>query len=189
MTKNEQIFIDYDSGKISLDEALGAIKKLPKVWSRKEWKEKRKKLIKENCEYCNRSGRMVLNHKWHPREAGDIRREYVKDNIKFKEDDFYSWFWSFYEKAKKINPIKWKKSANSVSHVRTEYLLYELRKRFLNTHDFKTKFKNQNRDIMEDYVFRESYKDFQRYMSMTDTHTLCHSCAAKYDYHHWGHKQ
>lgn len=44
-------------------------------WHTKEWKVNRDKLIKDCCEQCGSSETPTLQHTWHPRDYGSIKRE------------------------------------------------------------------------------------------------------------------
>src|SRR5258707_15464464 len=59
---------------IDYSDALEEIKKFPKAWHTKEWKEKREKIIKSQCEQCGSTeGVMVAQHLTHPPEFKTIR--------------------------------------------------------------------------------------------------------------------
>lgn len=46
-----------------------------KSWHTKEWKKKRDKLIKDSCEQCGSKEVLTLQHTYHPREYGIIKKE------------------------------------------------------------------------------------------------------------------
>ncbi|MBW1613964.1 MAG: hypothetical protein JRJ57_08340 [Deltaproteobacteria bacterium] len=57
--------------KIKYSEAWKIIKSNPKPWQRTEWKETRKKIIKDYCEVCgSKEGPMVLQHNSHQQNFG-----------------------------------------------------------------------------------------------------------------------
>ena len=60
--KHKKIYKEYHEGKISQEEAWEKLKKLPKPWTTKEWKERRKEVIKESCEYCGSDSDLVIQH-------------------------------------------------------------------------------------------------------------------------------
>jgi transposase-like protein len=56
--------------------AFEQIKKFPKPWHTKDWKTKRDKIIKSECEQCqSKDGVMVAQHLTHPLEFKTIRNE------------------------------------------------------------------------------------------------------------------
>jgi hypothetical protein len=64
---------------IDYSEAFEQIKKFPKAWHKKEWSEKREKIIKNYCEQCKSTeGTMVAQHLSHPPEFSTIRNELFK---------------------------------------------------------------------------------------------------------------
>ena len=46
-----------------------------KSWHTEEWKEKRAELLKESCEQCGSKEILTLQHTWHSRDYGTIKRE------------------------------------------------------------------------------------------------------------------
>ncbi len=168
---SDSIYNKYIAGKITIKTVWARLKKLPKSWTTKEWKDKRALIIKNECEKCGCTGIMVLNHYWHPPKANQIKKAYIRRNLTFKIEDF----------------LKWERMA-----IRTKAWPYILKegviKRFLNSFYIKDKYYKENQAEVDDYVYRECYKNHKRYMSLEDTETLCRSCAAKFDYSKWGNK-
>ncbi len=167
-TKNDIIYINYISGKITLKTAWAMIKKLPKPWHTKEWKDKRSAIIKDKCEKCNKGGIMVINHYWHPPSSYQIKMEYIKRNLTFDQSSFLKW-------------ESMAKKTKAWPHI----LKDGVQKRFLSSIYIKDIYYKKNKNKIEDHVFKQSYKNHKKYMSMEDTETLCKSCASKYDYHVW----
>ena len=94
--KRLKIKKDLINDKISYSEAFNLLKALPKLWHTKEWNEKRKKLIKDNCEQCGigkEDSPMYIQHLVHPPKFSNIRnalfaqkfKRYIENNnIDFK---------------------------------------------------------------------------------------------------------
>ncbi|MCL2861411.1 MAG: hypothetical protein FWE22_03270 [Firmicutes bacterium] len=67
-----------------------------KSWHTKDWKERRAKIIKDECEICASKKVLTLQHKSHPRKLSDHTREtttdlarnYVDTNPTITQDDF-----------------------------------------------------------------------------------------------------
>jgi len=57
--------------------AYEQIKKLPKPWSRSEWKQKRAKLIKTECETCGSSKKLTLQHTKQPTKFREFRKRFI----------------------------------------------------------------------------------------------------------------
>lgn len=75
------------SGEIGLESAQAQywkdFKKGQKSWETKDWKERRSKIIKDKCEICSSKNTLTLQHRSHPKEYSEYRREitraYAKD--------------------------------------------------------------------------------------------------------------
>ena len=82
--KHKEIYKEYHEGKISLEEAWEKLKKLPKPWTTKEWKERRKEVIKESCEYCGSDSDLVIQHppiKDKSKLVRHVAEEYLKSKL------------------------------------------------------------------------------------------------------------
>ena len=73
--KHKEIYKEYHEGKISLEEAWEKLKKLPKPWTTKEWKERKEEVIKESCEYCGSDSDLVIQHPPFKDKSKIIRQE------------------------------------------------------------------------------------------------------------------
>src|SRR5690606_1451849 len=73
------------------------IDKNKRSWHTKDWKERRKSIIKDYCEICNSRESLTLQHQFHPQnfyqqknaEINSHRHEWEKIDI--NKDDFYEY--------------------------------------------------------------------------------------------------
>lgn len=59
-----------------------------KSWHTKEWKEKRKSILKEECEQCGGKENLLIQHLWHPMSYSDVR-DVIKNKyrVKWREEN------------------------------------------------------------------------------------------------------
>ncbi|WP_282125619.1 hypothetical protein [Marinifilum flexuosum] len=60
--KHREIYKEYKEGFITLDEAWIKLKELPKPWTSKEWKNKRKEILKDSCQKCGETNNLIIQH-------------------------------------------------------------------------------------------------------------------------------
>jgi len=80
------------SGKISSDRAKEIYwdnyEEGKKSWHTEDWKERRKEIIKNECEICGSKETLTLQHLSHPKKYNDYEREVTrKYNVLFKESN------------------------------------------------------------------------------------------------------
>lgn len=92
---------DLLNNKKSLDEIANILRnnidKNKRSWHTKDWKERRKSIIKDYCEICNSTEHLTLQHQSHPQkfyqqkntEINSYRSEWEK--IEINKDDFYEY--------------------------------------------------------------------------------------------------
>ncbi|NVJ86477.1 MAG: hypothetical protein HWE09_08410 [Cyclobacteriaceae bacterium] len=84
-----QLKKDLESDCISLEKAKGLFweqnKKGKESWRSKDWQERRKNFIKDNCQICGSTDKLTLQHLSHPKKYNEyenlIIREYTESHI------------------------------------------------------------------------------------------------------------
>jgi hypothetical protein len=71
-----------EKGEISIDEAkevcFANVKENQRSWHTKDWKERRKEVIKDKCEICGSKETLTLQHLSHPKKYYEYQREITK---------------------------------------------------------------------------------------------------------------
>ena len=74
---------NLDSGKISIDQAQNIywdnFEKGKKSWHTDDWKERRKEVIKNECEICSSTETLTLQHLSHPKKHNEYLREVTRE--------------------------------------------------------------------------------------------------------------
>jgi len=78
------------NGEISLELAMELYwkdyKEGQRSWHTKDWKERRTKILKENCEICDSTDTLTIQHLSHPKKHSDYEREITRKHTQiFKE--------------------------------------------------------------------------------------------------------
>lgn len=60
------------SGQITWESACTKLKSVPRQWTTKEWKERRKEILGDCCETCESTEDLQIQHKWHPPVFSDL---------------------------------------------------------------------------------------------------------------------
>ncbi len=92
LTYNERIELreKLANGEISLEFAKGLYwkdyKEGQRSWHTKDWKERRAKILKEECEICDSTDTLTIQHLSHPKKYSDCEREITRKYTQiFKE--------------------------------------------------------------------------------------------------------
>lgn len=92
LTYNERIELreKLTNGEISLELAKELYwkdyKEGQRSWHTKDWKERRTKILKENCEICDSTDSLTIQHLSHPKKYSDYEREITRKHTQiFKE--------------------------------------------------------------------------------------------------------
>jgi hypothetical protein len=110
-------------------------------WHTKDWKERRSKFIKDNCEICSSKETLTLQHRSHPRKyfeyIKDITRAYAKDYIDTNPDITKSEFSNYILKNYDYVPIPLcpnckSRNPNKRKNKAPQYLCTECRHEFDN---------------------------------------------------------
>ncbi|WP_430972629.1 hypothetical protein [Sunxiuqinia rutila] len=88
LTIHRQELLDQlNQGSITVLKYWEEIKKFPRPWDTKEWKEKRKKIIKNECDKCGSTENLLIQHGWKPQYSA-IRREITAKYIEKAKASF-----------------------------------------------------------------------------------------------------
>jgi len=75
-------------------------------WYTKDWKERRKKFIKEKCDICDSTETLTLQHKSHPKKYNhylkEITRAYINNNLEIDKNTFTNYVLNEYEYVPKL---------------------------------------------------------------------------------------
>ncbi|MFH1227002.1 MAG: hypothetical protein V1701_03740 [Planctomycetota bacterium] len=157
-----------------------------KPWVTKEWKEMRKKLIKDKCEQCGGTEKLTLQHLKQPQGYSVIWRTLAqtmfeewmskidKDSLQKKVNDIWEYMDNKLpeivadERLTKRKRNAWKKNIEQRDEHTLKWALFKL-------------FKAENKSEISAKAMEKAQESHKQYMSGQNTATFCKKCAFLWD--------
>ena len=195
------------SDKINYSEAFELIKKLPQIWTRKEWIDNRSKKLKDSCFKCKSKKDLLIQHDKQPTRFSvlyNAELDKLTKNIKVEDSEIYENLFLNSENRQccptcKRTVQRTTKESNfcTKGHSFKNPILMTYYTKSKTTDIVRakesakamilfakiSKIKKQKDLFIGKAALLNAMKESEIYMSMVDTKTYCKSCAFKEDFY------
>ena len=153
-----------------------------KPWNTKEWKELRKKLIKDKCEQCGSTEDLVLQHLWQPPTLGSLKYKMIREMFNDLIDNLTDSARESYTKKAQdtVNGLLDGDILNKreKASLKKKWELHQ--DKYIRDFIYEGFIKEKNEEIYAKAI-EQSKENHKRYMSCKDTVTFCKKCAFLWD--------